>query len=287
MLLWGIGRIPDRAVLAVGAAVGGLLGAMLPRYRRAAQGNLERAFGGQLSAREIERMVARNFRHLGGTLAEFLRMPAWDDAEIERRVALRGTDHLDAALAAGRGVIAVSAHYGNWELMGARLVRAGYPICVLARDADDPATNALIGRIRQSGGYQVISRRNGLRGALAFLRNNGIATFLLDQNTSQGEVYVEFFGHLAATARGPALLARHTGAPLIPAFDRRLADGTHVVEILPPVEWEASQDKERDVWEITARLTRIIEAQIRADPEQWLWIHQRWKQQPTEPPSAG
>jgi Kdo2-lipid IVA lauroyltransferase/acyltransferase len=274
---------PDRAVLPLGTALGELAYALMRRHRCIARTNLERAFGATLSSAEIERMIRGSFRHLGQTMAEFMKMACWDGAEIERRVELRGTAWLEAALARGRGVIGVTAHYGNWELLAARLVRAGYPLHVIARDADDPATNVLLNRIRRGCGYQVISRQDALRPSLECLRRNEILAILLDQNTRRSEAYVDFFGHPAATAIGPAVLARRTGAALLPAFDRRLADGRHVTEILPPVTWDACPDDEQEILEITARLTHAIEMQIRGDPEQWLWIHNRWKRQQTPP----
>lgn len=274
-----LGGTPDRAVLPLGTALGALGYALMRRHRGIARANLERAFGTAWSASEIERVIRGSFCHLGRTMAEFLKMPCWDGAEIERRVQLRGTEWLEAALARGRGVIGVTAHLGNWELLAARIVRAGYPIRVIARDADDPATNELLNRIRRGCGYQVISRQDALRPSLECLRRNEILAILLDQNTKRSEAYVDFFGHPAATAIGPAVLARRTGASLLPAFDRRLADGRHVTEILPPVTWDACPDDEQEICEITARLTRVIEMQIRADPEQWLWIHDRWKRQ--------
>src|SRR5262249_50006566 len=137
----------------------------------------------------------------------------------------------------------------------------------------------LINWIRGGCGYRVISRGHATRPALECLRRNEALGILLDQNTSSGGIYVDFFGHPAATAPGPAILARRTGAPLIPLFDRRREDGTHVVEFHPPVEWRATGDRDQDVLEITARLTQAIERQIRAEPAQWFWIHNRWKTQ--------
>jgi Kdo2-lipid IVA lauroyltransferase/acyltransferase len=278
-LLWGLRWLPDRALLGFGAMLGSLFYATLHQYRRVARANLQRAFGDTWSEETIERMVRRSFRHCGQTLAEFMTMSSWSSAEVEKRVELRGRHHLDAALAQGRGALLVTAHYGNWELMAARLVRAGYALHVIARDADDPATNALINWIRGKCGYDVISRRDATRPALECLRRNECLGILLDQNTVSGEVYVDFFGHPAATAPGPAILARRTGAPLVPIFDRRREDGTHVVEFQPPLEWTATGDREADVLTITAQLTQTIERQIRAEPAQWFWIHNRWKRQ--------
>jgi KDO2-lipid IV(A) lauroyltransferase len=272
-------RMPDTAVLPLGAALGSLGYLIVGRYRRLAADTLSRAYGETWSRAQIDRMAWRNCRHLGKTLAEILRMPSWDGDEIDRRVELRGISYLDAALARGRGVICVTAHYGNWELMAARVVRAGYPLTVIVRDSRDPGIRALIRRIRDHGGYRAISREGpqALRPALECLRRNELLGILLDRNKGSGGVYVDFFGHPAATATGPAVLARRTGASIIPVFDHRLPDNTHRVEFLPPVKVEAGGDSECADREVTAHLTRIIEARIRADPEQWFWIYDRWR----------
>jgi Kdo2-lipid IVA lauroyltransferase/acyltransferase len=278
--------MPDAAIRPFGTALASVGYRSLPRQREIARVNLNHAFGDTLSPQEIDDLVWRSFWHLGQTLVEFLRMAYWDRATIERRVHARNIEPLKTAFSQGRGVILVSAHYGNWELAAARLACAGFPLRVVARETDDAAVGALLNRIRRSAGYEVISRGQGMREALACLQRNEVLTVLLDQNTVQGEVYVDFFGRPAATASGPAVLARRTGAPLVPGFIRRLPDGRHEGEVLPPVEWERTDDPKRDVWEITQRLTAAIEAWVRVDPAQWLWIHDRWKRQPQAPQPA-
>jgi Kdo2-lipid IVA lauroyltransferase/acyltransferase len=287
-LLRTVGMLPDRAARPVGSAIGTLVHTLVPPYRRVARANLARAFGATWSQAEIERTARRNFHHLGLSLVEFLKMSHWDGADIDRRVELRGTHHLDTARAAGRGVICVTGHYGNWELLAARMVRAGYPLHVIARTDDDPAIEAIIASIRRRHGYRVIDRapERVLRPSLACLRRNEILGILMDQNSSGSEAFVDFLGHPASTATGPAILARRTGARLVPVFDRRREDGTHVSEFLPALEWEATENQERDIWEATARLSRVIEAQVRADPTQWFWVADRWKRQPAASTAA-
>jgi KDO2-lipid IV(A) lauroyltransferase len=276
---------PDGARAPMGAGLGRALSIAVPKMGRSARANLAHAYP-ELSALEIERLTRRCFWHLGQTLFEFLQMPNWDKAEIMRRVKSGGTGHLDAALAAGKGAILISAHYGNWELAAARLAAAGYPLRVIVRSADDAGAEALLQRVRTGAGYQVISRKDGTREALAALRRNEVLVVLLDQNTSQAEVFVQFFGRPAATASGPAVLARRTGARLVPGFIRRLPDGTHYGEVLAPIEWEATGDPEREVLDITQQLTAAIEAWIRVEPEQWLWMHRRWRRKPPTSPAA-
>jgi KDO2-lipid IV(A) lauroyltransferase len=278
--LLAVGHLmPDFALPALGAGVGRMLALAMPRWRRVARENLRRALGVELSDAQIERLLRRNFTHYGRTLVEFLVMRRWRGVELERRVKLEGREWAEAALEKQQGVILVTAHYGNWELLAARVAHAGYPLNVIARDADDPGTNELINRIRGDCGYRVISRRDSARPALRCLRQNEMLGILLDQNTLSGEVFVPFFGHPAATATGPAVLARRTGATILPIFSRRRPDGTHLARFLPPVEFAVTDNQERDLHEITARVTAVIEAEVRSEPTQWLWIHQRWKKQ--------
>jgi Kdo2-lipid IVA lauroyltransferase/acyltransferase len=274
---------PDRAILPLGTALGTLCYAALPRYREVARSNLRLAFGESWSSAQIERAVRSCFQHHGRTLVEFLRMPYWGSAQIVQRVEERGLERLEAALSEGRGAIIASAHYGNWELAAARIAHAGFPVNVVTRDADDAGVNALLNGVRRAAGYAVIPRAEATRGVLSCLRRNEVVAILMDQNPLQGYVPVDFFGHPAPTATGPAILARRTGARLLPAFIRRYKDGTHMGEVMPPVEWEATEDPERDVRVITQRLTHAIEAWVREEPEQWLWFHNRWKQRDPEP----
>lgn len=278
MVLWCGWRLSDRALAAFGSGIGALLYAAMPAWRRTARENLRRVFGGVWSQRELERVLRENFRHYGRLLCEFLVMPRWSSAPRGWRMELRGTEVLDAALAAGRGVILVSAHFGNWELLAASLARAGYPLTVIAREADDAATNQLINSIRRQCGYRVIARR-AVRAALECLRRNELLAIMADQNADSGAIFVDFFGYPAATATGPAVLARRTGAAVVPVFACRRPDGTHQGDIFPPVDCPVTNDREADIRAITGRLTSIIEARVRATPEQWLWIHKRWKRQ--------
>jgi Kdo2-lipid IVA lauroyltransferase/acyltransferase len=264
----------------LGAALGDLLFVCIRRYRVVARRNLAMAFG--WDARQVEGVARQVFRNVGMTLLEFLRLPAMSAQEIRRLVQLEGLEHLHNGLAAGRGLLLITGHYGNWELLGARLVAEGIPLSVVARDADDPVTNAFINRIRATCGYRVIPRQSAHRGVLEALRRNEAVAILMDQNTIEGGQFVPFFGKMAATVIGPAVFALRTGAAVIPGFITRRSDGTHVGTGYPPVALPQTGDREADALALTALLTAIIEAQVRADPAQWLWIHDRWRHRPPE-----
>lgn len=272
--------LPPRQALRFGCLVGTLMYHGVRRYREVALRNLADAFGWE--RQQTEAVARQTFRNIGKTLVEFLRLPVQSPEEIRRLCRLERMEYLHEALAAGRGVLVISAHYGNWELLAARAVADGIPLTVVAREADDAATNSLVNGIREDRGYRVIPRQSAPRRVLEALRRNHVVVLLMDQNTISGGEFVPFFGRPAATVTGPAVFALRTGAAVIPAFDVRQPDDTHVGRCEPPVIPTVTGDRDEDVRALTARLTAVIEAQVRSDPTQWFWIHDRWRHRPPE-----
>lgn len=272
--------LPHRALYAVGSVIGAACYAAMPRYRRVALANLRRAFGSQWNERRIAAVARASFRHLGITIVEALWLARLGPGDVERLVQLEGAEHLAAALAGGHGAILVSAHYGNWEMMPMRLAAAGYRLNTIVRDADDPGVNELLSQLRQGAGQKLLPRSSAIRPALACLRRNEILAAMLDQNTLKGGIFVDFFGIPAATAPGPATFAARTGAPLVPIFGVRLPDRRHRVLICPPIVPRRGAEQAEEVQRLTAAVTQAIEQQIRACPEQWTWLHNRWKLRP-------
>lgn len=271
----------------MGAAFGSLAYRTMTRYRRVALANLHRAYGDRWSPEARERIARSSFQHLGVTAVEFfLRQPRLTQADVLREVRFEGQEHYEAAFARGRGVILVTAHYGNWEVMGPRLAAAGYVVNAVSRTADDAVTEELIASTRRGAGVRQIPRRRAAREGLAALRRNEILAILLDQNTMEGGIFVPFFGHPASTATGPAVFALKTGAAILPTFSIREADGSHLMKTWPPILPESSGDRDSDVRRLTAAVTLVIEEQVRERPELWCWLHNRWKRQP-EPAEAG
>lgn len=274
-----------RALPPLGRALG--MGAFhtMRRYREVARTNLRRAYPGW-SDIKIEEVARESFRHVGITLVEFfLRQPRITDAEVDAIVRFVGQEHYEEALACGKGVLLITAHYGNWELMGPRLHRAGYQVNAVSRTADDPGLEQMIEAIRTRCGMRQIPREHAARQGLASLRRNEILAILLDQNTASGGVFVPFFGHPASTAVGPAVFALKTGAALVPTFCIREADGSHTMRAWPPIYPQSTGDRTADIQRITADVTQAIEAQIRERPDLWLWLHNRWKLQPEAAPA--
>jgi KDO2-lipid IV(A) lauroyltransferase len=273
--------IPRRGVYPLARALGSLIMAISPRHRRIVMANLRSAFGREKSEAAL-RVIARRFYHnFCRGLLEFLRMPATSAEEIIATNTLQGKQYIDDALARGHGVVLITAHYGNWETMGARLALAGYsPLNVIARNQRDQEVTELLTSLRRHGGLRVIPRDGAIRESMRRLADNEALGILIDQNAGENGVFVDFFGRLASTAAGAAVLARRTSAPIIPIFCVRQPDGTQVAEIGPEVQVQRTDDVESDVIANTAVFTKIVEAAVRRHPDHWFWMHQRWKARP-------
>lgn len=274
-------RVPLPVLYRIGERLGRLAYRLSRRYRTVAERNLRMAYGDSLSGEQRRQLAQQVFVHFAKSLVEFLVGDGLSPDDLRRMVTLVGEEHLQWCLQQGKGTLIITAHYGNWEIAARYLTQCkGHVLNVVARDADDSATTVLVNRIRELGGYRVIPRGQAARAVLQALKRNELVALLPDQNA--GDVFVPFFGRLAGTVAGPALLALRSGAPLLPAFCTRQPDNTYLFEMLPPLVVQPSGDKERDVTETMARITALIEQQIRKHPSQWLWLHNRWKTRPPE-----
>jgi len=274
-------RLPEQRALRLADRVGEAMRVLSPRHRRLVLINMTIAFGKERSRQELEALARRYYRYATRSLVEFLTMSQLSVEQIKAKVKLVGCHHLSDALSKGKGCILLTGHYGNWELVGARLAAEGFPINVIARSQADPKVTDLLVGVREVVGMTVIDRdRGGAAGALRALRNNGIVAILLDQNAGDQGIFVDFFGKQASTAAGPAALARRTGAAVVPVFAIRNDDNSHQGLCLPPLELTYGDDKQADIHRNTQIMVKVIEERIRQCPEQWFWMHRRWKKRP-------
>lgn len=278
--------LPDPSAARFGEGLGDALLHASARYRRVAIRNLRLVFGEEWTEEQVQAAARDTFRNIGKTAVEFLRMASMSEKELRAKTFYEGREHLDAALARGKGVLYLTAHFGNWEMMGARLAQDGYPLNVVARDADDESVNRLMNGIRERWGYRVFSRSRSVKPLLQALRRNEMLAILNDQNYTTG-IFVPFFGRPAATATGLASLARATGAAVVPAFCVRQPDNTHCIQIHPALPLQFTEEKDEDIYRVTALVTQEIEAMVRRYPTQWMWIHDRWKHRPPEEAAEG
>lgn len=250
------------------------------RHREITRRNLEFAYGPELSPGDRERLVRAVFRHFvlfGWEVLELLLRPL---SRISRKVIILGEEHLSAALAQGRGVIVIAAHAGNWEYTVLGYGLQIRPVAVVAREMDYPWGRALARFLRQRGGNFMVGKQRGLKDILGQLKQNRIVGIVIDQNTTTaGGLLVDFFGHPARTTPVAAILARHRDIPVLPVFSRRLADGRHLMAVFPPLPMRKTKDPDADILGHLRLQNLAVEAWVRACPEQWLWLHRRWKNQ--------
>lgn len=275
-----LGHIPRFIAYGLGGLLGLLVSRILKRHRRTALENLERAFGESLTRPERERLVKRLFKNLGVMFFEFNRMAWLKSSEVDKFIEFKGLDRIEKALQKGKGVILLTAHYGNWELLHAALGHKGYSLELVVRKLDSPFFEKFVRWVRTRSGINIVYKVKAMLPLVRRLNSNAVAMILADQNTVRDEgFFVDFFGVPASTNKGPALLARKTGAAVLPVFIVR--DGIrHTVEVWEELELASTGDKENDARENTARFAKLIEKAIRAHPEQWFWVHRRWKTRP-------
>ncbi|MCP3144204.1 lysophospholipid acyltransferase family protein [Pyxidicoccus xibeiensis] len=276
--------LPLGLASALGARLGTWAYTLAGGERRKALKSLAVAFP-EKSDLERQALARAAFRHLGAAALEVACTGALDRG-LERLVAWPEEDRrvLETALARGKGVVFVSGHVGNWELLARRVARAGYPSQSIAKETTDPRLTDLVGRFRARGGVRSIWRgqEGAARAMLRALRSGEILGILIDQDTRVQSLFVPFFGELAATPRAAADLAIRTGASVVTGFCHREGEGYRLSMEEVPVPQEG--DREAAALALTAALSSRIEAAIRRTPEQWVWMHQRWK---TRPPTAG
>ncbi|MDE2127821.1 MAG: lysophospholipid acyltransferase family protein [Armatimonadetes bacterium] len=273
--------LPLRAGRCVGRFVGQLVFTLLKRYRTVAISNLEMIYGDEMTAAERKGIAKSVFLNFGQSAAEFVKLPSLADETVSSLVDATGEEFFAEAYARHHGVLLISAHYGNWEWMARWLAIRGHKLTIVARKANDAAADRLLMRTRNGNGTAVVLRGNSVRTILTALKKNEMVGLLPDQNSA--DVWVPFMGRLTGTADGPAVLHLRTGAPIVFAFCRRRTDGRFCIDVEPPLMVEPTGDKARDVERVTAAINQRIEARVRAHPDQWLWLHDRWKASRLEP----
>jgi KDO2-lipid IV(A) lauroyltransferase len=268
-------------VVAIGRGLGALYGRLGRRRRELAARNLERALGDELDAAGRRRVLREMWRQFGRVAAEGLILDRFHRGDLGTVVTEEGREHLEAALAKGKGTFFFSGHFGNWELALYMNGLRGVPLDLIVRPLDNPALERLLSGIRSASGNRVVHKRQAVRGMLKALSEGRGVAIMIDQNVAYGSrVFVPYFGRLASTTPSLALLALRTGAPVVPVFSvPRRPLGYHIT-YCPPVEVQATGDQERDVLRITASCTRVLEDWVRRHPECWLWMHDRWKTRP-------
>ena len=281
-----LGILPRSIARSLAAGFAHVLIRMLPKLRQTADCNLQLAFPEWTPAkrREVKRKMVRN---LGWMAAEFARLPQYTKENIGQFVILDGHENFLAGRSRGKGVIYLTGHIGAWELASFAHALYGFPLYYMARPLDNKPLDILVNSFRGLSGNTPIFKNDAARGMLRILKSAGTVGILADQNTMPEEgVFVDFFGTPACTTTGIARVALHTDAAVVPGYaywDENIRK--YRLRFESPVELTRSGNAEQDILENTQRFTKVIEQIIRDHPEQWVWIHARWKTRPKGEPS--
>lgn len=281
-----IGLLPRPLAHAAGILIGKLVYHVHPRLRRVGLRNLELAFP-EKSAQERTRILRAVYVSLGRLLGEACLFPTYTQRNSSQIAVYQGFENFEAAERRGKGVLLLTGHFGGWEVGSFFHSIQGHPMQIVVRPLDNPYVDAMVAQYRGLHGNTMIPKNDFARGLIAAMRKNRTVGILMDTNmTSPQGAFVDFFGIPACTASGLARVALHTDAAVVPAFtiwDPELRK--YRVEFDRAVELVRTGDTEADTLANTARFTKVIEEYVRRYPDQWLWVHRRWKTRPPGQPS--
>ena len=284
-LLAMFGGLPLSVAIRVGSMMAGCAYYFAGRLRRTGQRNLEIAFPG-LGASEHGRLLHGCFQNLGRLLGVFSHFSSARPEKLRRLIDCEGLEHIVSAQQRGRGVILFTGHVGAWELTSFALSLFGHPLSFLVRRIDNPKIETLIDRARTRLGNRTIDKTSAAREMLQIMQTGGTLGLLVDLNTLDREaIFVDFFGHPASTTFMLAKLALRTGADVLPIFapwDKER--GCFLLKVDEPLIIDRTGDEEEDVRRLTQSFTSVVEDYVRRYPDQWLWIHRRWRTRPPGEP---
>ena len=277
----GVRLLPRGLARTAGVAISAVAFRALGRLRRVGLRNLELAFPG-ITAGERETILRSEYRNLGFLLAEFCKMPGYTAATASRFIRYEGLENYLRARERGKGVLVLTGHLGAWELSSFYHSLMGMPMGMVIRRLDNPLVDEFVNRIRCLHGNRVIHKDDFARGLIASMRAGETVGILMDTNMTPPQgVFVPFFGVPACTASGMARIAEKTGAAVLPGFllwEQR--EQKYVLHFGEELEIVHTEDAEQDVLTNTATFTAAIERYVRQYPDQWLWMHRRWKTRP-------
>ena len=267
--------LPKSFCLYLGELLGQLTWLLVPaRRKRMAIDNVKKCL--TLTEDEAARIAKKSWTRFGYMIIEVLRFPVMKN-HMTDYVRIEGREHMEKALKLGRGGIIATAHSGNWELLGGALALSGFPIVGVAQKQKNNAMDRFINEYRALIGMH-ITYKSGVREMFTMLAEGWVIGLLMDQDTNPRDgIILPFFGRDTACVQGPAVLARFKDAPILPIFISRQSDGKHLLKIYEPVFVEKTNDKHADIKQTTVILNRLIETHIREYPEEWFWLHDRWK----------
>jgi KDO2-lipid IV(A) lauroyltransferase len=286
MIIWFVSRLGYDRSMALGDAAGDFLSLILRRPGQRIHHNLLLALGQDLTEDSRSEIAGRVLRYFNKNWLELFFYAGAKKQAVRDRITIEGLEHLDRALAKGKGVIAVSGHIGNYGLLGTQFTERGYDFTVVIREPKNPIIASIYEKGRGMMGlrtFSTVPERQFFKNTMKALSRNAILCLIADENKRTGGVFVDFFGRPASTPPGPAALALRTGAAIVPIFITRNPDNSQHITILQEIKWHKTDDAAADVRTITQLFTTVIEQRIRGDLAQWMWTNFRWRTQSDGP----
>lgn len=271
--------LPHGALLLLGALLGRLYYMIIKKQRERAVRQMMQ--GLSISEKEARKIVRASFVNLAQNMLEILYMPKLNRENLHEYIEIEHLERLKDALAEGHGVVVLTGHIGTWEWLSAAFSLSGLPVTAIAKTQPNAEYSRVLDDLRATIGAEIFSRGTSeLLAAGRALKNGKILGFLADQDAGPGGAFIEFLGKTAATPLGPAVFSRKFRAPVVPAFILRRPDGKHTVRVYESMEYVDTGDTEKDLYDLTVRMTRLMEEVIRENPTQWLWFQKRWNTPP-------
>ncbi len=250
------------------------------KHRHIARVNLDLAFGNNKSEKEKEQIIKNCYKNILYNLSEFVKNQGATKEEILSKVVFKNTEALENAIKTKRKVIVTTAHYGNWELFPLAIAAKFSAVSVVGRDLDSKVMNTILSKNREQFDIELISKGGAMKGMMKALRENRLLGILVDQNTSEKEgLLIDFFGKKARHTPSAAILARKYDAIIIPGFIKTDNHKTFEITFYDPIQTKVSEDKDKDILNSVKKQALITQQIIEEKPDEWFWIHKRWKNQ--------
>jgi len=279
-LVWLPRMLPLKLTVKLVGVLGILAFDLFRIRRRVSLENLYRAFGDTLDEAERIRIARRSYVNFAKSMAEFASFGKMKRQGIDRIVRVTGQENLEEAVSRGNGCLAISGHFGNWEMWGISADKCGRPVDFLVGEQTNGFVDEVMNGMRRAGGVGIISKGIAARGVFESLKKNRVVAFLSDQNARKAGVFVDFFKIPASTPQGAAQFSYRMDSPIVFGYIVRQKDESHISHYLPPIYPNLDAGKDEEVVRITAAYTRLLEECITKHPDHYFWAHRRWKTRP-------
>ncbi len=265
--------LPIKLAIFIGESLGSFVYYCIPIRKKVAINNLSIVFGNDKNSKEIEKICKDCYRNLGMSLIEFLRYPKYTKENFFKYIKIENEEYLKSSLLKGKGVIIIAGHFGNWEFSAAAVGLSGYPLSQVSKNLHNDYLNRVVLKYRGSKNINVIGLKMEVREIIHILKQNGIVGIADDQEARLHGLWVDFMGKEALTARGPVVFARKFGSPLIPCFIVSQKDKiTHSLIFEKPIIVDSMNDEK-----YLYQFNKLLEKYVRLYPEQYFWLHNRWR----------